>query len=727
MHNLRRIISIILTAALVFLTACQKADSYDENAPKPKFFLNQKEYPIEPFLEEQFIIGDTVLSTENGVSMVVYDYSETDVYTYSILNIADDGAVTVNEIYSGNETRNYLGLFYDGGVYTLFYRNFISGNMNFESELQLNVDKYDSDFNLLSTVNSGIFAPIMRTVYVIKGGEYFYVYVEMTNTVTRLDSDLNKVDSVDIINENGSTSEIKELISGSDGNVYIVCRDDYYLKLIMYNSDSITLSDEIIDAENFITGSENYLLYCLDDTYIYGITPDGIVEKMMVASELENSSANWLFRSVLHNGVYRYFDISDKLIELEFTVKLPPEDTREILTITVLTQVEEDLVEAVSYYNRTNLDYRIVIDDKAYQSNDDYHEAFNKQILDNTVGDVIIPSRYNDQDTTYTQKGVYEDLYPFLDADEEMSREDFFPNVLSSMEIDGHLYGIWRLFTVQTYFAPEGSLPPTYQNIITLQSENPDLGIIPFGSVNTYVLDEIMQYNRGYFDSADKIGGEAMRQALLIADKYPNPKEATDEVYPSDAENRYYYYSSFIYDAHSYVVSSKIKMQTPAVPVGNPIPEGEPQNYISPGLRLCINSSSDKKEAAWEFIKYYLTIPFGGNGISGMTVLKTEFDKIKSLELLENEKLIAEFGADYSNSTVGFGSGGSYSVPLSTEEDFDALESLINSSVYPDVFEGELLDIIEEEAEPYLLGQKSIDEVLDIIKNRAGIYIAEKS
>jgi ABC-type glycerol-3-phosphate transport system substrate-binding protein len=494
-----------------------------------------------------------------------------------------------------------------------------------------------------------------------------------------------------------------------------------------YNSGEVQIKDELSDLGSFITGSGDYLLFCHDDMYIFGITPDGNVEKMMVRSDLGEFGADLLFSSILHNEVYTLFDIEpEKIVEYQFTLKTPPEDNREILTITVLGQVEEDLVEAVAEYNRTNLDYRVVIDDEAYQK-DDYQEAFNKQILNNTVGDIIIPHRYNDTDTTYIQKGIYEDLNPYLDADDELSQEDFFPNVLSAMEVDGHLYGIWRLFIVETYFAPENGLSPTYENILTLQNENPDLGIIPYGSTNNYVLQKILQQNRSYFDSPEKIGGDAMRQAILIAEKYPNPKDDRGQAYVFDADDRYYYQSDFIYDSQSYVVASKIRMQTPAIPVGNPIPEGEPQNYINPGVRLCISSSSDKKDAAWEFIKYYMNIPFGGNGISGMSTLKTVFDEMKSTELSENAKLIAEFGEDYSMTTIGFSSGENYSVPLTTEEDFVAFEALIDSCVYPPEFEGELLDIIYEEASPYFLGQKSIDEVLELIKNRAGTYIAEKS
>ena len=38
--------------------------------------------------------------------------------------------------------------------------------------------------------------------------------------------------------------------------------------------------------------------------------------------------------------------------------------------------------------------------------------------------------------------GKLENLYPYLDADPELSRESFYPNVLKAQEIRGGLYNV---------------------------------------------------------------------------------------------------------------------------------------------------------------------------------------------------------------------------------------------------------------------------------------------
>jgi hypothetical protein len=732
MFTIKRFLSLFLAIGLFVLTGCSNTEisTAEENSQTiPRFTFTMKDPVNFTFLERAYILADTLLSVENGVSMIMYGISEDEKITYSFLNISDNGEYTANEIYSGNDFRNYCGLYSDNVGYSIIYRSFGSGEIDYQKNVPLIIERYDNDFNLLSTETADIISSLMGSVDIIKSGDYYYINLDRSNTVTRYDSDLKFVDSVDIASENGSRSELIDIVTGSDGNVYIAANNYDYgsFSLTMYNSEQITLSENIRNVWNFRTGTGNYLLFCFDDTYIYGIKPDGTVDNMMIKSDLENDSANYLIDAVEHNGVFKYYDAGDgMLFELEFKLEIPPEETRKTLTITVLNQIEEDLVEAIASFNRTNTEYRIVIDDKAANS-DDFLKTFNQQILDQTVGDIIIPPRQDADNQTYVEKGIYLDLYTLLDTDEELSRENFFPNILTAMETDGHLYGLWRLFSLRTYFAPDGGLPPTYENILKLQSENPDLGIIPYGSINTYVLDTILRDNRSYFNTAEKIGGETMREALLIASKYPNPADASDEVYVSDSENRYYYSSANITDVRDYVVESNIKLNTHAVPVGNIVPEGESKVHINPGYRIGIYAESDNKEAAWDFIKYYLTVPFGGNGSPGIPALKTTYDYLKEETLSDNAKLIAEYGEGYSNYSISFGSGGSFDVPLETENDYLALEELIAASVYPTTFEGELLDIITEEAEPFFKGQKSVDEVLAIIENRAGLYIAEKS
>ena len=63
----------------------------------------------------------------------------------------------------------------------------------------------------------------------------------------------------------------------------------------------------------------------------------------------------------------------------------------------------------------------------------------------------------------------------------------------------------------------------------------------------------------------------------------------------------------------------------------------------------------------------------------------------------------------------------------STQEEIDELQALIESARPGDTTDEEISNIINEEADAYFKGQKSVDEVADIIQRRVKIYISENS
>jgi hypothetical protein len=163
MHNFRRLISLFLAAAIliltVILTGCEKTES--EITRIPQFFLSTKEYKYDSVYETEYILYNSFVSARGGVSMVMYGTSDDEIFSYSFLKISDSGKIYKKEIFTGKESRLHSGLFYNDGKYTLFYRNFGSGEVNFESEIPLTVDTYDDDFRLFPKVSGFNLFPIL--------------------------------------------------------------------------------------------------------------------------------------------------------------------------------------------------------------------------------------------------------------------------------------------------------------------------------------------------------------------------------------------------------------------------------------------------------------------------------------------------------------------------------------------------------------------------------------
>ena len=141
---------------------------------------------------------------------------------------------------------------------------------------------------------------------------------------------------------------------------------------------------------------------------------------------------------------------------------------------------------------------------------------------------------------------------------------------------------------------------------------------------------------------------------------------------------------------------------------------GFPSKYGTPVYRITmsgddsfsITSTSNKKEEAWKFIEWYL-------------YKEDESDK---LELCANRKKMEE---KVDIAIAGRESAGN-GEPEITEEDRETLKILLE---YLDSLPDDnapLYRIVYEEARTYFSGDKTLDEVIDVIQNRATLYLQEK-
>ena len=75
---------------------------------------------------------------------------------------------------------------------------------------------------------------------------------------------------------------------------------------------------------------------------------------------------------------------------------------------------------------------------------------------------------------------------------------------------------------------------------------------------------------------------------------------------------------------------------------------------------------------------------------------------------------------------VGYEDGWSYDFRTPTQEEVDVVLALMDEAK-PVSYGGEdeVMKIINEEAEGYYSGQKSVDEVVGVIQSRVQIYVSE--
>ena len=198
-------------------------------------------------------------------------------------------------------------------------------------------------------------------------------------------------------------------------------------------------------------GNENHEIFYTSGLYLYGFKlgedkPERILEWMncnISSDAVENNTLHIESDSSIIGVVYE--DFGDSVSSQVFTLTRVLADTvpvKKVLTIAQLDNYPNDqLSNLMVRFNRTHDNVRLEYVDYAQYNTDDDDTAgttkFNTEVMAGKLPDLIptgaIPYRQ------IAAKGLLEDLYPYLDGDPELSREDFFPNLMNALEVNGGL------------------------------------------------------------------------------------------------------------------------------------------------------------------------------------------------------------------------------------------------------------------------------------------------
>lgn len=134
-----------------------------------------------------------------------------------------------------------------------------------------------------------------------------------------------------------------------------------------------------------------------------------------------------------------------------------------------------------------------------------------------------------------------------------------------------------------------------------------------------------------------------------------------------------------------------------------------------PRAGLCIMANSDKKEACWDFLEYYI-LDEDNLSTVGFPTQKKMYEKYKKGYLERANHNISE-RKDYEYAREAL---------QVTYEDIELVDGLIDKSVgLQGIFDETVLAMIGEETTAFYEGQKTLEEVIDIIQSRIMIYMNE--
>jgi len=537
----------------------------------------------------------------------------------------------------------------------------------------------------------------------------------------------------------------------------------YTLKLMIVDVKTGTFTDESYpmshDISTLISGGGAYDLYYNSGTNFYGFTLEsGEFSKVFNWMDCDLSAGNLNNISVRPDGSVRAFsyDYNDKTEILTTEVisvkKVPWTAAREKQHLTLATLYSQDqLLDQVIHFNRTHDDVRIdVVDYYEYNTPDDYSAGYTKlmtEIAAGTVPDLIDIS----VDMPYIQfasKGILEDLYPYLDKDEELSREDFFPNVMEALTVNDGLYmtcGSFAVYTAVGAASVVGEGPGiTYQKYHEALASMPegcegfDAGTSRETMTQLSLCLELVDYvnwstGECNFDSPNFI-------ELLNYLKTFQPEKKTDGMeYTAEdsaanriAEGKQMMTMAFFTSVDYMLTGYDSMFGGQASIVGFPTNHGV-GNMITIISGLGMSAKCPNKDAAWEFIRTYLTEDYQEDAYYIPTNINVFNERLEEAMVPEYETdangnyLLDENGERIPKSLgTSYDGVNEYEVYSMSAEQGEMLKKAIAESTRLLNFDQSLSDLVSEGAQAFFAGQKSAEETAKLIQSKARIYVNEQ-
>ena len=506
-------------------------------------------------------------------------------------------------------------------------------------------------------------------------------------------------------------------------------------------------------------------LFCYDNgDSLYGYNTDTQEgEKILTWSSADINRSDLSFFTFLADG--RVAAMTRRWGEngLEAEVVLLTEQDRSVLQDrTILTYatmyLSYEMRERIIDFNKSQTNYRIEIRDYSeFNTQDDYNAGLTKlntEIIAGKVPDILDTSGLPIHQ--YGGKGLLEDLWPYIEADEELGgREGVMEEVLRAAEQDGKLYHLFNSFTIRTAVGASGvvgdDLRWTLSDLSDALGKMPEgCSIFNQGDTKESMLSSIMAMQLGNFvdfkSGECRFDSEEFIALLEFCNSFPLTFDWNSidwEEYEDDmtriAAGRQLLSPETLYD-FQYIQIQQHIFGGEITYVGYPREDGGVGSSFVIEDGLAMSTTCKDKAAAWSFMREVIQPQsdpteeyFYFNGW-GFPVNRQDFDRMAQQYMTpmymldENgEPMLDENGdpIEMSQGGIGFGDGSMLELYATTQEQYDQIMELYRSIDTVYTYDDAIYAIVHSVALRYFNDDLTVNEAVDQIQSRVKIYVNE--
>ncbi|MBQ8611570.1 MAG: extracellular solute-binding protein [Oscillospiraceae bacterium] len=417
-----------------------------------------------------------------------------------------------------------------------------------------------------------------------------------------------------------------------------------------------------------------------------------------------------------------------------------PADDRPVITVGVLASAKAKLHPAVDAFNKASPDLRVEMVDYTPAAAkaaglETAQELLNRDILQGTAPD-IISGLYGADLRQLVGKGAIMDLYPMLDADAELSREDFAAGPLSAGTVDGGLYGIITEYSILTTVGSAGKLgEETGWSMDEFAALTAGMPTPYYG----FGRDTLLWYQ--FQAGADRYIDYAAGKAHLDTPEFAAMLEGF-AAYPETMGLHVSEDLKPVFDAGKAaaavcVVSNFDGVKNDVYTFNGPVTykgfagAAGSGGLLSPGVQLSICSAAKDPQAAWRFVRYLLSAEYQSQ-LSSILPLRRDALAAAAREaqqpyvdLIPNDGIIYGIPSYLDQRTTNQNIIDYWTRGL-TPEEADKIVALAENTSVPFLFDDVVMGILKEEASAFFAGARTAEDAAAIMQNRIQTYLDEQ-
>ncbi len=675
---------------IILFTGCASSPKPVETQPKDYSEVDSTiQNPQEPTTvseEESSRIGGSYKVEYPKMSFDIrkIEVDGDDIY-HSTLNV-DDGTLRY-QIFK-NEESIYVGDFIitfavkDSEVWVCNY--YFENQTNKEYIGKLGMSKDDSaSIDISSYLNDGSVSSMC-----IDRNDRFYL--QSKNSIIILNPDGSHVATIDVDNP-------EDLVTGGDGNVYILTEDRTTVMSIDAQNVKAEKYMEFPDYHIF-NGGSGYQFILEDRNGIYGVTESQEIVPIAIWEECGIPMG-------ILNSIHAYSNDSYLLQDTRSAYILRPASLEEMEPKIKLTMATATAPKTIAdEFNKHSDTHMIQVLD--YSNGNTKSVSNTVQALNNDLEKGNYPDLFdftNIPEGYYIGAGLVADLYPLIDADPDINRDNFI--LFDKLSRNGKLYFASSYYYVDTKLGPYSTFGDNYgwtlDEYLEIQEQYSGK-IFSYMSLDTFFYQLSRMYAPGAIDWDSGTCNFNNDDFIKILEVMKQHKKTNGTLLKSVMIGTVWGIAQ-----QETLDGEKLSL------IGWPTLQGTGCNLLIPYSPIGICTKGNTQDS-WEVMKYILTENFSEEDPYGIPVLKADFNRRLEKEMTPRELDEKAPFSMYENNIV-----------VMTQEDADKFLAFLDSSVYLGNTPEEVINIIIGEGYHYIRGEKTAEGAAYTVQKKVAEFISK--